>query len=217
MCYPRFYRIAATRYALHLAAMRSQGLAVPHVVAIGASAGGISALTTLLAALPANLPAPLLIVQHLAPDFVSHLPDLLASKTGYDVISAVDGTVLENGRAYVAPADRHLTVDETGHIRLLATVRVRFARPSVDVLFCSAAQVFGERVIAIVLTGTGSDGTEGAHVVRDHGGIVIAQSEASSEYYGMPGSVLKHGYADYALPLAVISQRIIEWTAVPHG
>jgi two-component system chemotaxis response regulator CheB len=197
--------------------MRSQGLAVPHVVAIGASAGGISALTVLLAALPADLPAPLLIVQHLAPDFVSHLPDLLASKTGYSVVPATDGAVLECGRAYVAPADRHLAVDASGHICLLSSARVRFARPSVDVLFASVAEVFGERVIAIVLTGTGSDGTDGARMVREHGGMVIVQSEASSEYFGMPGSVLAKGHADYALPLSVISQRIIEWTAVPHG
>lgn len=196
--------------------MRSQGLAVPHVVAIGASAGGISALTALLAALPANLPAPLLIVQHLAPDFVSHLPDLLATKTGYNVTAAIDGACLESGRAYVAPADRHLAVDDTGHIRLQASARVRYARPSVDVLFTSVAEVFGDRVIAIVLTGTGSDGTDGARIVREHGGKVIVQSEASSEYFGMPGSVLMKGYADYALPLSVISQRIIEWTAVPH-
>jgi two-component system chemotaxis response regulator CheB len=156
-------------------------------------------------------------VQHLAPDFVSHLPELLAHNSGYAVSSGQDGEEIETGHAYIAPANRHMTVDAAGRIRLHETARIHFTRPSVDVLFCSLAPVYKNRVIAVVLTGGGTDGTEGARVIRQNGGIVIVQSAASSEHFGMPGSVIERGHADYVLPLWQIPQRIIELSAIVHG
>ena len=201
---------------MHLSSMGSSGFAVPHVVAIGASAGGMSALTTLLAALPPGLPAPILIVQHLSPRHISHLAQLLR-RTGYSVTPGADSQTIETGHAYVAPPDRHMIVDRDGRIRLQDTARVQFTRPSVDVLFSSLASVYGSRVIAVVLSGGGSDGTEGAHDVQRHGGVVIVQSEASSEHFGMPGSVVAHGYANHVLPLASIADFLVELTTTHHA
>lgn len=202
-------RIAAVSRRVHLQTMRSPRSALPHVLALGASAGGIAALKTVLEGLPVGLPAAILVVQHISPNFVSHLPAIL-SCGGHHAESGSEGTPILSGHTYVAPPDRHMTVDEAGAIRLRASPRVHFTRPAVDALFSSIASVFGDRVIAVVLSGSGTDGTDGARAVRAHGGTVIAQSKATSEHFGMPGSVIAEGQADYVLPLSEIPQRIVE-------
>lgn len=189
--------------------MGQRGLAVPFVVAIGASAGGIKAIAQILNALPKDFPAPILIMQHVARDHPSHLTDVLRYRTTFPISDGHDGDDIESGHAYVATPNKHLLVDATGHLRNEQSGQVHFARPSVDVLFASLAPVYRNRVIAVVLTGGGSDGTTGAHTVRQHGGRVIAQSLASCEHSGMPRSVIEHGDADEEISLESIAPRLV--------
>ena len=197
--------------------MSDKGLAISSVVAVGASAGGMQALLTVLSALPHGLAAPILIVQHLSPNFTSHLAEILRVQSGYNVIPAEVGTVIQPGVAYVAQPDHHLVVDSEGVITLPMTARESFSRPAIDPLFCSVADAFGTRAIGVILTGTGRDGTKGAHCIRSHGGIVIAQSRESAEHAGMPGSVIDSGYATHVVDLENIANQIAESTLVQNG
>ena len=173
---------------------------VPRVVAIGASAGGLHALSALLESLAADFPLPILIVQHLAPHHDSHLPGLLARHSALPVDEVLGGEVPQPGHVYVAPPDHHLVV-EGGRLKLDRSDPVRFSRPSVDVLFKSVAQSFDGRVIGVLLSGGGRDGTEGARAIRAAGGVVVAQAEGSAEHYGMPGTAAAAGAVDALLPL----------------
>ena len=190
---------------------------VQRVVGVGASGGGITAISTLLSGLPPGFPSPILIVQHLAPDFVSRLAEVLGRRTNYRVVPAASGTKPKANHAYIAQPDQHLTVDTAGIIQLTHAPRVHYTRPSVDVLFKSLASVFGKGVIGVILTGGGVDGADGAASIRREGGVVIAQSESTCEHYGMPGAVVQRGAADEILPLSEIASRIVQLTSVTHG
>jgi chemotaxis response regulator CheB len=168
------------------------------VVAIGASAGGLEALSGVLGPMHADFGLPILVVQHLAPHYVSHLVGILAGRTELPVHQAVIGQRPMPGNVYVAPPDRHLTVVR-GRLRLDRKPAVRFSRPSVDVLFESVALWFAEGAIAVVLSGGGSDGTAGARAIRAAGGRVVAQDEKSAVSSGMPHSVMAAGAADEVL------------------
>ena len=190
--------------------MFGDAIAAPEfdVVVIGASAGGLAALSTVLAELQANLPAPVAVVLHLSPDHPSMLTGVLARVTALPVRWATDGVHIERGTVYVAPPDQHLEFLSNGVIALKRSPPVHFARPSVDLLFASAARVFASRTLAVILTGNGYDGAGGVAEVHRMGGVVIAQDEASSEYFSMPREAIESGGVSFVLPLASIGLAI---------
>lgn len=185
-------------------------------VVIGASTGGPRALETIFAALPGNLPIPLFIVQHLPTEFAESFARRLDAARGPNVMVARDGERVTNGMAYLAPGGKHLLVE--GRAAAAPTMRlddgepVQYVKPSVDVLFRSAAECFGDHTLGIILTGMGSDGVRGSKAIKASGGRVIVQDEASSVIYGMARGVVGSGAADLVLPLEDIPKEIIRFT-----
>ena len=166
------------------------------LVVIGGSAGGIRALISLLQALPPGFPLPILVVQHLSRQMPSRLPEVLRWNTRRAVKWAEDGEPMKSGMVHVCPADRHLLVGPDQRLVLTSAPLVGWWRPAVDVLFQSAADVYAERVAAVVLSGVMWDGTKGIAAVGSRGGITIVQDEATSDHFDMPASALDFGRAD---------------------
>lgn len=185
-----------------------------HVVAIVGSAGGIGAMQVVLGGLPVDLEASVLTVIHLTPLAPSVLPAILGRATELRVAPATDGAVLEPGVVLVAPPDAHLLVDEDDTLRLDHSELVHHVRPSADVLLLSLARNHPGLCTAIVLSGTGIDGAAGAAAVKRAGGRVLAQDEATSQYFGMPGAAILAGGVDEVLPLNEIAPAVIQWTPV---
>jgi two-component system chemotaxis response regulator CheB len=175
------------------------------VVAVASSAGGISALGRLLGALPHDLPVPVLIVQHLDPRHETVIADVLQRRSKLRVKLAEEGEQVEAGVAYVAPPDRHLLVSAGGVLSLSGSKQLHFVRPSADLLFESVAGSYGERAIACVLTGTGSDGALGVTAVRARGGTVIVEDPSTAEFRGMPDAAAATGEVHFLLPLEEIA------------
>lgn len=178
------------------------------VVAVGASAGGLAALSILLGDLPVGFPAPVAVVLHLSPDHPSVLVGILSRCTRLPVCWATDGARMNPGTVYIAPPDQHLVFERNGDVALLHSAPVHFSRPSVDLLFASAARAFRDRTLAVILTGNGYDGSDGAAEVHNAGGVVIAQDEASSEFFSMPREAIESGGVSYILPLASIGTAV---------
>ena len=178
------------------------------VVIVGTSRGGLHALGVVLSGLPRDFPLPIAIVQHRTRDADSSLADLLQKQTPLPVIETDDKTAIEPGFVYLAPPDYHLLVDAS-RFALSTDGRVSFARPSIDVLFDSAANSFGRGVIAVVLTGASEDGAEGAAAVKQRGGYVIAQDPREAESPVMPLAVVRRKLADIVLPLADIAAHLV--------
>jgi two-component system chemotaxis response regulator CheB len=183
------------------------------VVAIAASAGGLKALSDVFSALPAEFPAALVVVQHLDPRHRSLMADILSRRTPLTVKQAEEGDQLSAGTVYVAPPDRHLLVNADGSLSLAQSELVHFLRPSADLLFESVAGSYKHRAIAVVLTGSGSDGTMGVKAIKKMGGTVIAQDEATSEFFGMPNSAILTGSVDFVLPLKEIPSALVTLVA----
>ena len=181
---------------------------VPPIVGIGASAGGIGPLRDILGALDAELSAAILIVQHMDPNHTSVLADILGRGSAMPVQQATAGAPIEAGHVLVAPPDRHLLATAGGTVVLSQEPRVHFVRPSVDVLFTSIAAVSSSRAVGVVLSGGGIDGATGVRAIKAAGGVVIAQDEATSEVFGMPGSAIETGDVELVLPLAGIPAAI---------
>jgi two-component system chemotaxis response regulator CheB len=175
------------------------------VIAIAASAGGLSALSQLLRAMPPTLNAAILILQHLDPTRPSHLASILGRRTQLPVKEAEPHDRLRPGAVFTAPPGVHLLVDPEGGLSFSHRPAVNFVRPAADQLFESVATSFGPRAVAVVLTGTGHDGAKGAQLVKRAGGTVIVQDEATSEFFGMPGSAIQAGQVDQILPLDAIA------------
>lgn len=178
------------------------------LVVIAASAGGMQALGTVLASISRGFPAAVLVVQHLDPRHKSLMASILARRTTLEVAEARDGERLRPGQVRVAPPDRHLLVNPDGTLGLSQSELVHFVRPSADLLFESAAAALGRHVVAVVLTGSGSDGAMGVTAVKKMGGTVIAQDESTSEFFGMPGAAIRAGSVDFVLPLQEIPKMI---------
>ena len=182
------------------------------VIVLGASTGGPGALARVVAALPADLPVPMLIVQHMPPLFTRLLAERLQAVTSLTVREAVSGASVQAGEVWIAPGDFHLAVcrDATG-VRLLTHQgpAENACRPAVDLLFRSAAEVYGAGVLAVVLTGMGQDGLDGIRDLHQAGGRVIAQDEATSVVYGMPAVVVAANLAHEVLPLGQIPRRLL--------
>jgi len=182
------------------------------VVAIGTSTGGPNALAEALAALPPDLPVPVLVVQHMPPRFTRFLAERLSTVCALPVREAQGGERLLPGTVWIAPGGFHLAVvrrARAAHLRGLATPPENSCRPSVDVLFRSLAESFGSGVLAIVMTGMGQDGLRGARDISDAGGRVWAQDAGTSVVWGMPGFVVESGLAERVLPLPLIGPEIV--------
>jgi two-component system, chemotaxis family, protein-glutamate methylesterase/glutaminase len=180
-------------------------------VGVAASAGGLRALTVLLSALPLDFPAPIAIVQHLDPRHPSLMAGILGRATPLMVKEAEEGETLQPGGVFVAPPDRHLLVNPGGTLTLTRSELVHFVRPSADLLFESLAASLRDRAVAVVLTGSGSDGALGLRAIRKMGGRTIAQDEATSEFFGMPDAAIRMGVVDVILPLERIGPALVEW------
>ncbi|MFA5891915.1 MAG: chemotaxis protein CheB [Actinomycetota bacterium] len=190
--------------------------AVFDVVAIVASAGGLQALTAVLSTLPVDFPAAITVVQHLDPSHQSLMADILSRHTSLPAREATEGARLEPGTIYIAPPNRHLLINPDGTISLSQAALVHFVRPSADLLFESVAASYRERVVAVVLTGTGSDGATGVEAVKKMGGTVIAQDQESSDFFGMPGAAIQTGCVDFILPLAEITSALVKLVMEGH-
>lgn len=179
------------------------------IVAIASSAGGLNALMEVLSQLPAKFPASVVIVQHLDPRHKSLMADILSRRTQLEVAQARDGDRLELSKIYIAPPNYHLLVNTDNTLALTQTKLVHFVRPSADLLFDSVAASHQERAIAVVLTGTGEDGSMGIKAIAKMGGTVIAQDEATSAFFGMPKAAIATGVVDFVLPLAEIAPALV--------
>jgi two-component system chemotaxis response regulator CheB len=179
------------------------------LVALAASAGGLTALGQVLTDLPADFPATIVVVQHLDPRHRSLMADILSRRTSLRVKQAEEGDHLVSATVYIAPPNRHLLVNPDGSLSLSQSELVHFVRPSADLLFESAAASYKDRAIAVVLTGTGSDGAMGVQAIKKMGGTVIVQDERTSEFFGMPGAAIQTGSADFVLPLDEVASALV--------
>ncbi|UDY24079.1 protein-glutamate methylesterase/protein-glutamine glutaminase [Nocardioides sp. Kera G14] len=183
----------------------------PEVLLIGCSTGGPDALATLLTDLPAHLPVPVLVVQHMPPVFTTMLAQRLDKISPFTVREAVEGDVPRAGTVLLAPGDFHVrVVARAGGVALKLDQgpQENFCRPAVDVLFRTASEVYGGRAVATILTGMGQDGLEGVRALAEKGARVLVQDEASSVVWGMPGAVAMAGLADEVLPLPHLPHRV---------
>jgi two-component system chemotaxis response regulator CheB len=179
------------------------------IVGMAASAGGLTALSYVLGRLPEDFAAPVAVVQHLDPRHRSLMAEILGKRTTLEVRQAREGDALRAGWVYIAPPDHHLLINRDGTLSLSRSELVHFVRPSADLLFDSMAASYGRRAIAVVLTGSGSDGEMGVRAVKEKGGTVIAQSENSAEYFGMPGAAIATKSVDFVLALEEIAPALI--------
>jgi len=179
------------------------------LVALASSAGGLGALSEVLSALPSDFPAAIAVVQHLDPRHRSLMAKILSGRTGLSVKEAEEGDRLKPGTVYIAPPDKHLLVNYDSTVSLSSSEMVHFVRPSADLLFESAAGSYKDRAIAVVLTGSGSDGAMGVKAIKKMGGTVIAQDQETSEFFGMPGAAIQSGNVDFVLPLTEIASALV--------
>jgi two-component system chemotaxis response regulator CheB len=183
------------------------------LVTIGASWGGLHAIETVLSALPAGFATPIAIAQHRAVDSGSGaLTRLLSLRSGLDVREAEDKEPIEAGRVYVAPSDYHLLVEDYG-FSLSTEGMVQHSRPSIDVLFDSAADVYSDRLVAVILTGANADGAFGMRRVKRRGGVTVAQDPETAEKSTMPEAAIATGTVDHVVPLEGIGPKLAELVA----
>ena len=181
------------------------------IVVIGASAGGVEALTRVVGGLPADFSAAVFVVLHLPPDAPSALPTILDRAGPLPAVAAEHSQPIQPGRIYVARPNRHLVL-RRGHVALEAGPRENSARPAVDVLFRSAARAYGRRAVGVVLSGTLRDGALGLAAIKMRGGVTIVQDPAEALFGGMPESALRTTEVDYCLQTADIPKRLVELT-----
>jgi two-component system chemotaxis response regulator CheB len=195
----------ATRGPVH------PSVVVPRVLAIGSSTGGPAALSAVLRGLPPQFTLPILVTQHMPPTFTAMLAEHLGKDGRRPSQQARDGQPVLAGQIYVAPGDYHMVVEGgrgSGVLRLNQLPPENFCRPAVDPLFRSVAAAYGPATLAVVLTGMGEDGRRGGEAVVDAGGTVVAQDEATSVVWGMPGAVVRAGLAAAVLPLGEIAKHV---------
>lgn len=177
------------------------------VVALGASAGGLNAISRVLGGLSKDFPGSVVVVQHLSPAHKSWMSSLLGRNSPLKVKQAEDGDVLRPGTVYTGPPDKHLLV-QSGRIQLTDTVQIHFSRPSIDLLFESVARAYGSRCIGVVLSGSGKDGATGILAIKDAGGTTIAQKPETAEFRNMPEAAIDTGCIDFILPLDEIGEKL---------
>jgi two-component system, chemotaxis family, protein-glutamate methylesterase/glutaminase len=177
------------------------------VVVVAASAGGLEALSVFLKGLPSDLPAAVLVVQHLERSRSSMMADILKRSSRLPVKQAQENERLQPGIVLIAPPNYHMIISKE-LVSLTQTELIHFVRPSADLLFESAARSYQSRTIAVVLTGSGYDGSQGVKEVKKEGGTVIAQDQESSKFFGMPSSAIQTGAVDFILPLDQIALKV---------
>ena len=181
------------------------------IVVVGASAGGVEALTLLVAGLPRGIRAAIIVVLHVAPNYPSALAAILTRSGAVPAEQVESRLQIELGHIYVAPPNRHLVIDD-GHLHLEAGPRENGARPAVDVLFRSAARVYGSRVVGIILSGALRDGAEGMAAIKLGGGVTIVQDPEEALFAGMPRSALKASHVDYCLQTRLMPRLLVRLT-----
>jgi len=182
----------------------------PELVAVGTSLGGLNALTRLLGALPERFRVPLVVVQHRTMTRNGGgLGKVLQDHTRLTVVEAEDKMALEPGRIYLAPADYHLMIEEPGRVALSTDAPVRSARPSIDVLFQTAADAYGDALLGVILTGASADGAEGLAAIKGRGGRAIVEDPTTAECRTMPAAALAATAVDYVLPLDRIGDHLV--------
>ena len=199
-------------------AKKAIGTATPELVVIGISTGGPAALATMLNGLPKSFPVPVLIVQHMPPTFTHLLAERLNKTCPLTVVEATHDAIVEPGHVFIAPGSHHLRVGQAGgrlQLHLDEGQPENSCRPSVDVLFRSAAMVCGDSLLGVVMTGMGKDGLAGSQNIKDGGGSVVVQDELSSIVWGMPGEVVRSGLADLVLPLDQIADTLTKLVTRP--
>jgi two-component system, chemotaxis family, protein-glutamate methylesterase/glutaminase len=184
------------------------------LVVIGSSTGGPPALREVISHLPADLGLPVVVVQHMPPGFTKSMADRLNGASPLRVLEAEEGSRLQVGTVLIAPGGMHMTIDTHRVVHLNEDPPECGVRPSVNVTMESAARVFGPNVVSAVLTGMGNDGTRGAGLIRDAGGIVITEDESTCVVYGMPRSVFEAGYSSDVKPLHQVADAIVQHSLV---
>ena len=179
-------------------------------VAVGGSAGGLVALTELLAPLPADFPVPILVAQHLHKTDGGQFAEHLASKVALQVTVARDKEIVEPAHVYVAPADYHLLVEPEGTLALSVDPKVRWARPSIDVLFESAARAWSDALVGVILSGANEDGAAGMRLIRQLGGLVVAQDPQTAANPVMPRSAIDEACIENVLTPAGIGELLLQ-------
>lgn len=179
------------------------------IVVLAGSAGGLEALTTVLASLPEDFPLPVAVVLHRSTQGPNLLADVLSRHTALRVTQANAGEGLRAGTVYLAPSDLHLSVTQAHTFALTGGGRQSYVLSSADPLFLSVARVYERRVVAVVLSGTGHDGAEGARAVGRAGGMVLVQDEATAQAFGMPAAAIATGEVDAVLPLHAIGPALV--------
>jgi two-component system chemotaxis response regulator CheB len=170
------------------------------IIVIGASAGGLKTLQTLVCQLPSSLNAAVFIVWHIAPEHPSFLPEILSEATSLPVAHAIDKEPIQLGHIYIAPPDHHLLV-EPGHVRLSRGPKENRFRPAIDVLFRSAARSYGSRVMGVILTGSLDDGAFGLYAIKERGGLAVVQDPSDALHPSMPKAAMKAVAVDYCVPI----------------
>ncbi|MCK4957577.1 MAG: chemotaxis protein CheB [Candidatus Cloacimonetes bacterium] len=178
---------------------------------IGVSAGGMEALSKLLPSFPKNFPLPIVIIQHLHKNCTGYYIEYYNEKCALFVKEAKHYEKIEAGNIYFAPPDYHLLIEENKTLSLTIDEKVNYSRPSIDVLFESAAEVFQEKLIGIILTGANSDGTEGMKIIKQNGGLTIAQNPLEAEFPIMPQSAIDSGSIDLILTLQEMTIEFSRW------
>ncbi|MFN8557081.1 MAG: chemotaxis response regulator protein-glutamate methylesterase [Dehalococcoidia bacterium] len=191
-------------------AVTAPGRRADRVLAIGCSTGGPRALLEVVPKLPGNLPAAVLIVQHMPAGFTRSLAERMDQASMLRVREAADGDVPEAGLALLAPGGRHMTLGADGRVVLVDTPPVHGVRPAVDVLFATIPPVFGARCVALIMTGMGSDGADGVATLRAAGARIVVEDATTAVVYGMPRAVVDRGLADQALPLPKIAPAVTD-------
>ncbi|HET9958705.1 MAG TPA: chemotaxis protein CheB [Polyangiaceae bacterium] len=186
------------------------------IITVGASAGGVQALITMLSGLPADLPAAVFIVQHLSADYQSHLPELLGRRCSLPVAYALHGQTISSGSVYVAPPDNHLTL-VAGSMRVVRGPKENGHRPAVDALFRTASMAYGSRVIGVVLTGERDCGTAGMLSIKARGGLAVVQEPADAAAPSMPNSAIQNCAVDHVLPLDRVAELLARLALEPAG
>jgi len=192
---------------------------IKKIIIIGSSTGGPRALQQVIPLLPSNLHAPVLIVQHMPPGFTKSLAERLNAQSMIKVREAMEGDILQSGTVYIAPGDFHMIVKQlriNGELKEVIALtkgeKVQGVRPSVDVLLNSITSIYGQNSLGVILTGMGSDGSDGIKKLKLAGGKVIAEDESTCVVYGMPRSVIDQKLADYILPINRIAESIAQIT-----
>lgn len=187
--------------------MTKKQLSDIQAVVIGASTGGPKVLVYLISKLPKKIRVPIFIVQHMPKSFTTSFARRLNNESNVPVLEAEDDMLIQDGFIYLAPGDFHMTIDKD-RIRLNSEEKLYGVRPAVDYLFNSASQVYGDKLLGIIMTGMGRDGAEGMCTIKNNGGFNIAQDEESSVVYGMPGNAITKGAVHEVMSLDEISETL---------